>query len=75
MTTPSFYAIRNTSFALSTLDGIRIDTHSRTIDANGELFWDPYVIGLRLDSYFAHGQAWEDSNPDGLSWTLVGARI
>lgn len=75
MTTPSFYAIRNTSFALSTPGDIRIDTHSRAIDANGELFWNPCVIYLRSGSYFAHGQAWEDSNPDGLSWTLVGARI
>lgn len=75
MTTPSFYAIRNTSFALSTLDGIRIDTHSRAIDANGGFFWDPYVIGLRSGSYFVHGQAREGSNPDGLSWALVGTRI
>ena len=57
MTTPSFYAIRNTSFALSTLDGIRIDTHSRAIDTNGGFFWDSYVIGLRSGSYFAYGQA------------------
>lgn len=55
--TPTFYAIRNTSFALSTLDRIRIDTHSRAIDANGGFFCDPYVIGLRSDSYFAHRQA------------------
>ena len=75
MTTPSFYAIRNTSFALSTPGGIRIDTHSRAIDTNGELFWDPCVIDLRSGSYFAHGQAWEDSIPDGPSWTLVETRI
>ena len=55
--TPSFFVIRNTSFALSTPGDIRIDTHSRAIDANGELFWDPYVIDLRSSSYFAHRQA------------------
>ena len=54
LTTPPFYAIRNTSFALSTLDGIRIDNHSRAIDANGEPFEGLYVIGDCSGSYFAH---------------------
>ena len=54
LTTPPLYAIRNTSFALSTLDGIRIDTHSRAIDADGEPFEGPYVIGDCSGSYFAH---------------------
>ena len=54
LTTPPFYAIRNTSFALSTLDGIRIDTHSRAIDADGEPFGGLYVIGDCSGSYFAH---------------------
>lgn len=54
LTTPPFYAIRNTSFALSTLDGIRIDTHSRPVDANGDPFEGLYVIGDSSGSYFAH---------------------
>ena len=52
--TAPFYAFRNTSFALSTLDGVRIDTHSRPIDADGKAFQGLYVIGDCSGSYFAY---------------------
>ncbi len=51
---PPFYGFRNSSFALSTLDGIRIDTHSRPIDADGAAFDGLYVIGDCSGSYFAY---------------------
>lgn len=54
LVTPPFYAIRNASLALSTLDGVRIDTHSHAIDADGEPFEGLYVIGDSSGSYFAH---------------------
>ncbi|MGI6688019.1 MAG: FAD-binding protein [Christensenellales bacterium] len=49
-----FYGFRNASFLLSTLDGIRIDTHSRPIDEDGVAFDGLYVIGDCSGSYFAH---------------------
>jgi hypothetical protein len=49
-----FYGFRNTSFALSTMDGVRIDTHSRPIDLNGVAFEGLYVIGDCSGSYFAY---------------------
>ena len=49
-----FYGFRNSSFALSTLDGIRIDTHSRPIDKDCVPFSGLYVIGDCSGSYFAH---------------------
>ena len=52
--TAPFYAFRNSSFALSTLDGIRIDTHSHPIDENCEPFEGVYVLGDCSGSFFAH---------------------
>lgn len=52
--TAPYYAVRNSSMALSTLDGIRIDTHCRPIDANCEPFEGLYVIGDCSGSFFAH---------------------
>lgn len=49
-----YYGFRNTSFALSTMDGIRINTHSRPIDLNGVAFDGLYVIGDCSGSYFAY---------------------
>ncbi|MDO4547755.1 MAG: FAD-binding protein [Clostridia bacterium] len=54
LTTAPYYAIRNASLALNTMDGIRIDTHSRPIDANGVAFDGVYVIGDCSGSYFAY---------------------
>ena len=45
---------RSGDFFIVSLDGIRIDTHSRAIDANGEPFEGLYVIGDCSGSYFAH---------------------
>lgn len=52
--TAPYYAIRNSSWALCTLDGIRIDTHSHPIDADGVAFEGLYVIGDCSGSYFAY---------------------
>jgi succinate dehydrogenase/fumarate reductase flavoprotein subunit len=52
--TAPYYAFRNTSFALSTMDGIRIDTHSHPIDADCKAFEGLYVIGDCSGSYFAY---------------------
>ena len=52
--TAPFYAFRNSSFALSTLDGIRVDTHSHPIDAEGKAFSGLYVIGDSSGSFFAY---------------------
>ena len=52
--TAPFYAFRNSSFALSTLDGIRIDTHSHPIDAEDKAFSGLYVIGDSSGSFFAY---------------------
>lgn len=49
-----YYGFRNASFALSTMDGIRIDTHSRPIDKEGVAFDGLYVIGDCSGSYFAY---------------------
>ena len=52
--TPPFYAIRNSSMILSTLDGIRIDTHSHPLGTDGEPFEGLYVVGDSSGSFFAH---------------------
>lgn len=52
--TAPFYAFRNSSFALSTLDGIRIDTHAHPIDEDCEPFEGIYVLGDCSGSFFAH---------------------
>ena len=52
--TAPFYAFRNSSFALSTLDGVRVDTHSHPIDAEGKAFSGLYVIGDSSGSFFAY---------------------
>ena len=52
--TAPFYAFRNSSFALSTLDGVRVDTHSHPIDANNVAFEGLYVIGDSSGSYCAY---------------------
>jgi len=52
--TAPFYAIRNSSWALSTMDGIRINTHSQPIDADCVPFEGLYVIGDSSGSYFAY---------------------
>lgn len=49
-----YYGVRNTSFALSTMDGIRINTRSQPIDKNGVAFEGLYVIGDCSGSFFAH---------------------
>lgn len=54
LTKAPYYGFRNTSFALSTMDGIRINTHSRPIDLNGVAFDGLYVIGDCSGSYFAY---------------------
>lgn len=51
---PPYYGIRNASMGLSTLDGIRINTHSRPIDKDGVAFEGLYVIGDSSGSYFAY---------------------
>lgn len=52
--TAPYYAVRNSSMGLSTLDGIRIDTHARPIDKDGVPFEGVYVIGDCSGSFFAH---------------------
>lgn len=52
--TGPFYAIRNASMALNTMDGIRIDTHMRPIDAKGNAFDGIYVVGDCSGSFFAY---------------------
>ena len=52
--TAPFYAFRNSSWGLCTLDGIRVNTHSRPIDANGKAFDGLFVIGDSSGSYFAY---------------------
>ena len=52
--TAPFYALRNASMGLCTLDGVRVNTHSRPIDAEGKAFSGLYVIGDSSGSYFAY---------------------
>jgi hypothetical protein len=49
-----YYGIRLTGWLLCTLDGIRIDTQMRPLDANNVPFEGLYVIGDSSGSYFAH---------------------
>jgi fumarate reductase flavoprotein subunit len=52
--TPPYYGIRLTGMILCTLDGIRIDTQMRPMDAMNEPFEGLFVIGDCSGSYFAH---------------------
>ena len=52
--TPPYYGIRLTGLLLSTMDGIRIDTQMRPLDAMSEPFEGLHVIGDSSGSYFAH---------------------
>jgi len=52
--TPPYYGIRLTGMLLCTMDGIRIDTQMRPLDAMCEPFEGLYVIGDSSGSYFAH---------------------
>lgn len=52
--TPPYYGIRLTGMILSTMDGIRIDTQMRPLDAMREPFQGLHVIGDSSGSYFAH---------------------
>jgi hypothetical protein len=54
LTAPPYYGIRLTGLLLSTMDGIRVDTHSRPLDANNDPFEGLYVLGDSSGSYFAH---------------------
>ncbi|PKO16371.1 MAG: FAD-binding dehydrogenase [Chloroflexi bacterium HGW-Chloroflexi-10] len=49
-----YYGIRLTGWHLCTLDGIRIDTQMRPLDAMNEPFEGLSVIGDSSGSYFAH---------------------
>lgn len=51
---PPYYGIRLTGWHLTTLDGIRIDTQMRPLDAENTPFEGLYVIGDSSGSYFAH---------------------
>jgi fumarate reductase flavoprotein subunit len=51
---PPYYGIRLTGLLLSTMDGIRVDTQSRPLDAMSEPFEGLHVIGDSSGSYFAH---------------------
>lgn len=51
---PPYYGIRVTGWLLSTLDGIRIDTQMRPLDASNVPFEGLHVIGDTSGSYFAH---------------------
>jgi hypothetical protein len=52
--TAPFYGIRVTGWLLCTLDGIRIDTQMRPMDADNVPFEGLHVIGDSSGSYFAH---------------------
>jgi hypothetical protein len=52
--TPPYYGIRLTGLLLCTMDGIRIDTQMRPMDAMNEPFDGLYVIGDSSGSYFAN---------------------
>jgi predicted oxidoreductase len=54
LTAPPYYGIRLTGWLLSTLDGIRIDTQMRPLDAMNVPFEGLYAIGDTSGSYFAH---------------------
>lgn len=54
LTKPPYYGIRLTGWLLSTLDGIRIDTQMRPMDANNESFEGLHLVGDSSGSYFAH---------------------
>jgi fumarate reductase flavoprotein subunit len=51
---PPYYGIRVTGWLLCTLDGIRIDTQMRPMDAMNVPFEGLQVIGDSSGSYFAH---------------------
>ncbi len=51
---PPYLGIRLTGWLLTTLDGIRIDTHMRPMDKDNVPFEGLYVIGDTSGSYFAH---------------------
>jgi hypothetical protein len=51
---PPYYGIRLTGLLLSTMDGIRIDTQMRPLDAMNQPFEGLFVIGDASGSYFAH---------------------
>ncbi len=51
---PPYYGIRVTGWLLSTLDGIRIDTQMRPLDAMNVPFEGLHVVGDSSGSYFAH---------------------
>lgn len=52
--TGPYYGIRLTGWLLCTLDGIRIDTQMRPMDAENVPFEGLHVIGDSSGSYFAH---------------------
>ncbi|MBP9040594.1 MAG: FAD-binding protein [Anaerolineaceae bacterium] len=54
LTKPPYYGIRLTGWLLCTLDGIRIDTQMRPVDAMNEPFEGLHVIGDSSGGYFAH---------------------
>lgn len=54
LTAAPYYGIRLTGWLLCTLDGIRIDTQMRPMDAMNVPFEGLYVIGDTSGSYFAH---------------------
>jgi fumarate reductase flavoprotein subunit len=54
LTKPPYYGIRLTGWLLCTLDGIRIDTQMRPMDANNVPFEGLYLVGDSSGSYFAH---------------------
>ncbi|MCE1255481.1 MAG: FAD-dependent oxidoreductase [Anaerolineae bacterium] len=49
-----YYGIRLTGWLLCTLDGIRIDTQMRPMDAMNEPFEGLHIVGDSSGSYFAH---------------------
>lgn len=51
---PPYYGIRCTGMILSTMDGIRIDTQMRPMDADSVPFEGLHVVGDSSGSYFAH---------------------
>lgn len=51
---PPYYGIRLTGWHLTTLDGIRIDTQMRPLDASNVPFEGLFVVGDSSGSYFAH---------------------
>ncbi len=51
---PPYYGIRVTGMLLSTMDGIRVDTHSRPLDKENMPFEGLYVVGDSSGSFFAN---------------------